>query len=109
MAPMFAYTVKAEFESEAVASEWLRWLEHGHLQGVIEGGAQEAVLVQLGPLQFEVRYRFENAKAFAAYEAGPAVALRADSLAKFPASRGIKMTRSAGQVLAELAVDRGAW
>jgi len=109
MAPMFAYTVKAEFESDAVAVEWLAWLEHGHLQGVIDGGAQEAVLVRLGPLSFEVRYRFENAKAFAAYEAGPAVALRSDSLAKFPASRGIKMTRSAGEVVSELAVNRGAW
>lgn len=109
MAPMFAYTVKAEFESEAVASEWLKWLEHGHLQGVIEAGAQEAVLLQVGPLTYEVRYRFENAKAFAAYEAGPAIALRSDSLARFPASRGIKMSRSSGQVLSEIAVNRGAW
>lgn len=109
MAPMFAYTVTAEFESEAVAAEWLKWLQNGHLHQVVEGGAREALIVQLGPLKYEVRYRFTNAKAFAEYEAGPAVPLRAESVAKFPASRGIKMTRSSGEVLDELAVDRGAW
>jgi hypothetical protein len=102
MAPVFAYTVTAEFDDEQVAMEWVRWLEHGHLQGVMDGGAREAVLVQRSPLHFEVRYRFDSEVAFKQYEAGPAAALRADSVARFPPSRGVRLSRATGRVLAEL-------
>ena len=99
---MFAYTVTAKFEDEAVAREYVACLEHGHLQLVIDGGAREAALVQVTPLHLEVRYLFADEAAFRAYEAGPAVALRADGLARFPASRGVVMSRATGEVRVRL-------
>jgi hypothetical protein len=98
----FAYTVHGEFESPDVAAEWVAWLRHGHLDDVLQGGALQAVLVQLSPLKFEVRYLFADAAAFAAYEQGAAPKLRAEGLAKFPPSRGVKMARSTGEVLASV-------
>ena len=95
----FVYTVQGAFETEAVAEEWVAWLQHGHLDEVLKGGALEATLVRLSPLLFEVRYVFADAAAFAAYERDAAPPLRADSLAKFPASRGVKMSRSTGEIL----------
>ena len=99
----FAYSVRATFDEAAVAREYSDWLTGGHLADVIKGGAQQATLVQLGPLEFEARYLFADAAAFATYEKVHAPALRAEGLAKFPASRGVKMTRSQGEVLLHLA------
>lgn len=98
----FAYSVRAAFDDAAVAAEYSAWLRDGHLADVINGGAQEAMLVQLGPLEFEARYLFADAAAFAKYEQLSAPALRAEGLAKFPASRGVRMTRSQGEVLLRL-------
>ncbi|MFO0596680.1 MAG: hypothetical protein U0228_15290 [Myxococcaceae bacterium] len=102
MDPMFTYSVNAKFERPELAKEWVDWLQRGHLQAVIDAGAREAMLVQLGPLEFEARYRFTDEAAFRAYEAGPAVPLRAEGVAKFPPSRGVVMTRSLGPVLDEI-------
>ncbi|MDP1826269.1 MAG: DUF4286 family protein [Archangium sp.] len=99
---MFAYTVTGEFDDAAVAAEWVSWLQHGHLDEVRAGGAREALLVQLAPLEFEVRYLFADAAAFAKYERESAPKLRAEGLAKFPPARGVRMSRSTGEVLTSL-------
>lgn len=99
-----AYTVHVEFADVAVAQEYVAWLEHGHLQQVLDGGADRVTLVQLDETHLEVRYRFPSAEAFAAYEKGPAVALRADSAARFPAGRGVTARRSTGRVVRVLGV-----
>lgn len=100
---MFAYTVTAQFDDEAVAQEYVHWLtELKHLQLVVDGGARRAELVRVSPTHLEVRYLFSDEAAFRAYEAGPAVALRADGLARFPATRGVKMSRATGTLLATL-------
>jgi hypothetical protein len=98
----FAYSVRAAFDEAAVAAEYEAWLRDGHLAHVILGGAREAMLVKLGPLEFEARYLFADAEAFATYEKVSAPALRAEGLAKFPASRGVRMMRSQGEVLERL-------
>lgn len=98
----FAYSVRAVFEDPAVAVEYSAWLRDGHLAEVIAGGATQAMLVQLGPLEFEARYLFPDAAAFAKYEQGAAPRLRMEGLSKFPASRGVKMSRSMGEVLLSL-------
>ncbi|MDP2272623.1 MAG: DUF4286 family protein [Archangium sp.] len=98
----FEYTVTAEFDHAAVAAEWAAWLRDGHLQEVLDGGAREAVLVQLAPLRFQARYAFADAAAFAKYEQESAPKLRAEGLAKFPPSRGVSMSRSTGEVHARL-------
>ncbi len=99
----FRYTVHAELDTQAVADEWVAWLEHGHLDDVRRGGASWAEVVQLdtadGALRFEARYDFPSRETFARYEATAAPALRAEGLTKFPASRGVRLTRSTGVVL----------
>lgn len=102
-----AYTVHAEFDSLEVAGEWVRWLQDGHLAEVLRGGATQATLVRLEPtdghqLRFEARYRFPSMQAFQRYEQQFAPQLRAEGLAKFPATRGVRMTRALGEVLTEL-------
>lgn len=99
---MFAYTVTAKFEDVNVCDEYRAWLEGGHLQHVIDGGAREATLLQVTPTQLEMRYLFADEAAFRAYEAGPAGPLRAEGLARFPASRGVVMSRASGLVRVRL-------
>lgn len=98
----FAYTVHAQFDDPQVAAEWVGWLRDGHLADVLAGGAQEAMVVQLAPLQLEARYLFADRAAFAKYELESAPKLRAEGLAKFPASRGVRMSRSMGEVQVKL-------
>jgi hypothetical protein len=99
-----AYTVTADFDDLAVAAEYVRWLQEGHLAAVLDGGATEATLVRVepspaAPLRFEVRYRFPSMDTFRRYEAEFAPRLRAEGLARFPASRGVRMARALGEVL----------
>lgn len=101
------YTVMAEFDDLAVASEWVHWLQNGHLAEVLQGGATQAMIVRVEPtdrhpLRFESRYRFPSMAAFIEYETNHAPKLRAEGLAKFPASRGVRMTRQLAEVLTEL-------
>jgi hypothetical protein len=101
------YTVVAEFDDLAVASEWVHWLQNGHLAEVLEGGATQAMIVRVEPtdqhpLRFESRYRFPSMASFIEYETKHAPKLRAEGLAKFPASRGVRMTRQLAEVLTEL-------
>lgn len=97
---MFLYAVTAEFDSGAVADEYLQWLTGGHLRDVVKAGARHAQLVEFAePRRFEVHYLFDDEPAFRRYEQGPAVALRAEGLAKFPPSRGVRMARRTGRVV----------
>lgn len=97
-----AYTVQVEFTDAAVCQEYEQWLTHGHLQQVVDGGAEHATLLRIDALHLEVRYRFASAQTFAAYETGAAVALRADSAARFPTSRGVSARRSVGTIIASV-------
>lgn len=98
----FAYTVHAQFDALEVAADWVAWLRDGHFEDVMKGGALEAMVVQLEPLKLEARYLFADREAFATYERDSAPKLRAEGLAKFPASRGVQMSRSMGDVLVKL-------
>jgi hypothetical protein len=96
---MIEYVVHADFESIELAGEWTAWLLAGHLEAVVQGGALSSSLLKLSELRFEARYRFESRESFARYEAGPAVALRADSARMFPPGQGLVMSRSVVEVL----------
>lgn len=97
----FLYAVRTRFTDHAVRREFIDWLEHGHLAAVVEAGALSAELVELeppadapdAPADVESRYRFASREAYERYAAGPALPLRADGLARFPAERGVTMTR----------------
>lgn len=100
-----AYTVIGDFDDPRVAGEWVDWLKGGHLQAVLDGGALSAELVRLeptaaAPLRFEARYVFADLAAFQRYERDFAPSLRADGLARFPPSRGVRLQRTLGEVLA---------
>ncbi|MCC6333542.1 MAG: DUF4286 family protein [Myxococcales bacterium] len=103
----FAYTVIADFDSPQVAGDWVAWLKDGHLQAVLDGGARSVDLVRLEPtaehpLRFEARYLFADLPTFQRYEQTAAPRLRADGLARFPPSRGVRLTRVLGEVLERL-------
>ncbi|MFW5920545.1 MAG: DUF4286 family protein [Polyangiales bacterium] len=100
---MIAYTVRCEIEDAGVAGEWVQWMRGEHLADVCAAGAIEATLVRLdleAALTFEARYLFESAEAFERYEREHAPALRAEGLARFPLERGLRYSRSVGEVLA---------
>ncbi len=97
----FLYAVRTRFTNHAVRAEFIEWLEHGHLAAVVDAGALSAELVEHepsaddpdAPADVESRYRFASREAYERYAAGPALPLRADGLARFPAERGVAMTR----------------
>jgi hypothetical protein len=97
--PRFLYAVRSRFTNHEVRAEFIAWLSDGHLADVVNAGALDAELVELEaegadePGDVESRYHFASRAAFEAYAAGPAVALRAEGMAKFPPERGIVMTR----------------
>jgi len=101
----FVYSVAAEFDDPSTAHEWIAWLRDGHLAEVVAAGAIDAEVVLLDPppgtpgsvgARCEVRYRFADREAFAAYERDHAPRLRADGMARFPADRGVRLTRRSG-------------
>ncbi len=97
---MLAYTVRIELPSHAVAGELLRWLEERHIADVVASGALEgdAVLLDGEPPGVEARYLFASRDAFARYEAEAAPRLRAEGLALFGPERGVRMSRTVGEL-----------
>jgi len=111
---MLAYTVIARTTDPAEAQRFIDWLspdaargKAGHAADVVAGGALSAQVVRVdpeapeAPILVECRYVFESAEAFAAYEAGPAVALREEGRGLFPADGALTLSRSVGMVVAE--------
>jgi hypothetical protein len=108
MAPKFLYTVTASIPQASTAARYVEWLTQGtpsHIQEVIAGGALSATVAvsRLDQMTIvESRYVFPSAQAFAAYEAGPAVALRAAGVALFGPTSGANITfsRSTAELIA---------
>ena len=96
----YRYTVQATFVDGDLAQEWLNWLEAGHCQEVLDGGATRVEVLEIAGHQhtFEVRYDFPNPETFAAYEDNHAPRLRDEGLARFPTARGVRYARSTGVV-----------
>lgn len=105
-----AYTVCATLPDEETAGEFVAWLEGGHIQEVISGGAHSAMIVRMdheGASQdqrgarprIEVRYIFLTREAFDRYVLLHAPRLRAEGLRRFPTERGIAFSRSVGEIL----------
>jgi hypothetical protein len=101
----FAYTVLSEVSDEATAARWVEWLTVTHLPEVVNAGASSVELLRVDALHFEARYQFESRSAFATYEAGPAIGLRAEALAAFPPSAGVKLSRTSAEVVFSLYRD----
>jgi hypothetical protein len=98
-----AYTVIATFSNEDVRREYIEWLESGHIDAVVRGGAHAAAIVRIDdpstPLEVQTRYIFQTRQALDRYLEHVAPSLRADGIAKFPPERGVQMRRQIGTVL----------
>jgi Domain of unknown function (DUF4286) len=81
--------------------EYVAWLEDGHLDAVLKGGASRAALVVLdgdeAPFRVQSKYRFPSREAYKDYERLVAPALRAAGISGF-ATRGVTFERSLGVV-----------
>jgi len=97
-----SYTVVATLPDEQTASEYIAWLEGGHVAEVVGAGANNGMIIRIQdpatPIQVETRYLFANQAAFDRYVREAAPGLRAAGLGRFPLSRGIRFERRVGTV-----------
>jgi hypothetical protein len=96
--------VIATLPTQAVADEYVAWLEDGHVDQVINHGAHAAMIVRLedggeGPSRrVMTHYVFSTREIFDRYVQHHAPALRADGLKRFSPERGVKMERLVGEI-----------
>jgi hypothetical protein len=98
------YMVVATLPSQGVADEYVAWLEDGHVDQVVEGGAHSAMIVRLEPdpaghPRVMTQYVFPTREVFDHYVSHHAPALRADGLKRFPPERGVRMERMIGTIV----------
>lgn len=97
-----AYTVRAVHPDRASAERYIAWLTGGHIQGVIAGGAESGVALDLdsddGAHVVEARYVFGSRSKYDQYVAEHAPKLREEGLALFGPQTGVVMTRTLGEV-----------
>ena len=116
---MLAFTVTATTTDPAEAQRFIDWLSPdpakgtaGHAADVVSSGGHSAQIVRINPktpgdpIVVDCRYLFESAEAFAAYENGPAVPLRAEGRELFPPDGPLKLVRTVGEVVVEAANAR---
>ena len=99
-----AYTVTARFEDHEVAEEFVHWLRHGHMQDVMNGGADRAEVVRWSEPPEErhtvtVRYRFPDRTTFDEYLDAHAPILQEEGIERFPPSRGVSFSRTIGVIM----------
>lgn len=94
------YVVRCVCENDEICARMQRWLLDGHLADVVAAGALRADLVRFDDarLVLDVRYRFADREAFAAYERDEAPRLRAEGRHLFPPP-GVRFERRVGDVL----------
>lgn len=106
--PRIAYTVTARIPGQALAAEYIQWLEGGHVDAVVAGGAESGMIVRLDPaegesgegtVEVETRYIFPSREAFDWYVEHVAPRLRAEGTARFGRERGIRFERRTGVVV----------
>jgi hypothetical protein len=91
------YSVRAQFPDDATRERYIEWLRGGHCQAVVrQGGALSGEVTVLADGSVDSRYVFGSQADFDAYEAGPAVPLRADSVLRFGPESGVRLIRSLG-------------
>lgn len=100
------YTVTATLPDDRAAGEYTAWLEDGHIDEVIRGGAHSAMIVRLLPEpgadqnpRVAAQYVFATRELFDHYIERHAPGLRAEGLKRFPPERGIAFQRTVGEIL----------
>ncbi|MFO0833100.1 MAG: DUF4286 family protein [Phycisphaerales bacterium] len=99
-----AYTVTALLPDAVTRDRYVRWLQEGHIQQVVAGGAKEAIVVVIEepatPLKVVCRYIFASKEALDRYTSEHAPKLRAEGLRLFGPELGVSFERSVGKVIA---------
>lgn len=86
---MMIYQVSVWIDHEREA-DWLAWMRDHHIQDVLNTGHFTGAELLQGEEQprenacYTIRYHAPDQAALDAYQAGPAAALKADHLARFP-------------------------
>ncbi len=98
------YMVITTLSNATVADEYVSWLEDGHVDQVVKGGADSAMIVRLDPdaaghPRVMTQYVFATREVFERYVSQHAPALRADGLKRFPPERGVRMERLIGTIV----------
>lgn len=98
-----AYTVTATLPNEASRTAYIEWLENGHVDAVLEAGADAAMIVSVDepaqPIRVQTRYVFATRETLEHYLAHHAPALRADGLRRFGPETGVTFSREIGRVI----------
>ncbi len=100
------YIVTATLPDDPAAHEYTAWLEDGHTDEVIRGGAHSAMIVRLLPEpgadhtpRVMTQYVFATRELFDRYLERHAPGLRAEGLRRLPPERGISFQRTVGEIL----------
>lgn len=105
MSRSICYTVTATLPDEATCASYIRWLEDGHVDAVIDGGAHSGMIVRLDPEpaggnpRVQTVYLFPSRAAFDRYVAETAPALREDGIRRFGGIEGVSFARAIGEVV----------
>ena len=95
--PAISYSVVATLPDEKTRSEYVEWLQSGHVDAVVRAGAHTGVILRVeepaSPPQVETRYVFTTREDYERYIRDAAQALRAEGLRQFPPERGIRFER----------------
>jgi hypothetical protein len=97
------YTVIATLPNEAIRAEYIAWLEDGHLDQVVKGGAHTAMIARVveppSPPQVETQYIFSTHELFERYLRDSAPKLREEGLRRFGPARGVRFERRVGEIV----------
>jgi len=105
MTTPICYTVTATLPDEAIATSYIRWLEDGHVDAVVDGGAHSGMIVRLDqdspddPIRVQTVYLFPTRAAYDRYVLETAPALREDGIKRFGAVEGVSFSRTIGAVV----------
>jgi hypothetical protein len=99
-----AYTVTATLPDEATAVRYIEWLQGGHIDRVLGGGAHSGLIVRLDAAagarpRVQTQYVFATRDGFARYLSDHAPALRAEGLERFPPASGVTFERTVGDIV----------
>lgn len=99
--PKIAYIVIATLPTEAIATDYVHWLNDGHVQAVVAGGATVGEIIRLDPdpaLRVMSRYEFSSRGMFDQYVRDIAPRLREEGLSRFGPVTGVTFQRFVGEV-----------
>lgn len=96
-----AYTVQATLPTSQMRDAYVAWLQQGHIDEVVAGGAESGSVVVItepaDPIRVQARYIFRTRDAYDRYIQAVAPGLRAKGLALFPPESGIRFERTVGE------------